>query len=424
MGRWVFTVVCSVTEYLTMNRVVITGLGIYSCLGTSLEAVTRSLYEGKSGIIFDPERKAFGYRSALTGTVERPNLKGLLDRRARVMLPEQGEYAYMATLEALANARMDQDYIDSREAGILYGNDSSAASVIHGIDVMREKKDTMLVGSGSVFQTMNSTVTMNLATIFKLRGINLTVSAACASGSHAIGLGYHFIKSGLQECVICGGAQEVNKYSMGNFDALSAFSIREGEPTKASRPFDRDRDGLIPSGGAATVILESLESAQKRGAPIIAEVLGYGFSSNGGHISNPTVDGPVRALSMALKDAGLQPGDIEYINAHATSTPVGDASEAKAIDAVFGATRPWVSSTKSMTGHECWMAGASEIVYASLMMQHGFIAPNINFENPDEDSARLNIVKSTLNKNFEIFLSNSFGFGGTNSSLIARKWNR
>lgn len=406
-----------------MNRVVITGLGIYSCIGINLDEVRQSLYEGKSGIVVDQERKQFGYRSGLTGFVQKPVLKGILDRRARVMLPEQGEYAYMATSEALKNAGIDQDYLDKHEVGVLYGNDSSAQPVIEAIDIIREKKDTMLVGSGSVFQTMNSTVTMNLATIFKLKGINLTISAACASGSHAIGMGYHFIKSGLQDCIICGGAQEINRYSMGNFDALSAFSIREDEATKASRPFDRDRDGLIPSGGAATVILESLESAQKRGATILGEVIGYGFSSNGGHISNPTVDGPVRALSMALKDAGVRVGDVEYINAHATSTPAGDSSEAKAIYHVFGTSDPYVSSTKSMTGHECWMAGASEIVYSMLMMENGFIAPNINFENPDEDSARLNIVSKTLLKDFDIFLSNSFGFGGTNSSLIVKKSN-
>jgi 3-oxoacyl-[acyl-carrier-protein] synthase-1 len=406
-----------------MNRVVITGLGIYSCIGTNLDDVRQSLYEGKSGIVVDQGRKQFGYRSGLTGFVPKPALKGILDRRARVMLPEQGEYAYMATFEALNNAGMDLDYLEKHEVGVLYGNDSSAQSVIEAIDIIREKKDTMLVGSGSVFQTMNSTVTMNLATIFKLKGINLTISAACASGSHAIGMGYHFIKSGLQDCIICGGAQEINHYSMGNFDALSAFSIREEEATRASRPFDRDRDGLIPSGGAATVILESLESAQKRGATILGEVIGYGFSSNGGHISNPTVDGPVRALSMALKDAGLQARDVEYINAHATSTPAGDTSEAKALYHVFGDSDPYVSSTKSMTGHECWMAGASEIVYSMLMMENGFIAPNINFENPDEDSSRLNIVTETLVKDFDIFLSNSFGFGGTNSSLIIKKTN-
>ncbi len=397
-------------------------MGIYSCLGKNLEDVAKSLYEGKSGIILDHIRKEFGYRSGLTGFVEKPVLKGVLDRRARIMLPEQGEYAYVATSEALQNAGIDADYLAQHEVGIIYGNDSSAAPVIEATDIIRAKKDTTLLGSGSVFQTMNSTVTMNLATIFKLRGINFTVSAACASGSHAIGLGYHFIKTGLQEMVICGGAQEINHLSMGSFDALSAFSVRENEPSKASRPFDRDRDGLIPSGGAATVIVESLDSALRRGATILGEIVGYGFSSNGGHISNPTVEGPVRALSMALKDASLQSKNVDYINAHATSTPAGDSSEAKAIDEVFGSSRPYVSSTKSMTGHECWMAGASEIIYSMLMMQNGFIAPNINFENPDEDSAKLNIVKNTISADINIFLSNSFGFGGTNSSLIVKKY--
>ena len=406
-----------------MNRVVITGMGIYSCIGKNLEEVTQSLYKGKSGIVLDQIRKDFGYRSGLTGYVERPELKGLLDRRARIMLPEQGEYAFIATLEALKNAGIDDDYIRDTEVGVLYGNDSSAKAVIEANDIIVKKKDTMLIGSGSVFRSMNSTVTMNLATIFKLRGVNFTISAACASGSHAIGLGYNFIKTGLQDCIICGGAQEVNHFSMGNFDALSAFSILESDPTKASRPFDKNRDGLIPSGGAATIILESLESAQRRGANILAEVIGYGFSSNGGHISNPTVDGPARALSMAIKNAGLNPKDIPYINAHATSTPAGDSSEAKAIYEVFGDANPYVSSTKSMTGHECWMAGASEIVYSMLMMQNSFIAPNINFENPDEDSAKLNIVKNTIEKDIDLFLSNSFGFGGTNSSLIVKKFN-
>jgi 3-oxoacyl-[acyl-carrier-protein] synthase-1 len=404
-----------------MNRVVITGMGIYSCIGKNLDEVRDSLYKGKSGLILDPVRKEYGYRSGLTGFVEKPDLKGKLDRRARIMLPQQGEYAYLATIEALENAGIDEDYIAANEIGILYGNDSSGKSIIEANDIIREKKDTTLVGSGAVFQTMNSTVTMNLATIFKLRGVNFTISAACASGSHSIGLGYHFIKSGLQDCIICGGAQEINHLSMGTFDALSAFSIRENDPTKASRPFDRDRDGLIPSGGAATVILESLESAQKRGAKILGEVIGYGFSSNGGHISNPTVDGPVRSLHMAMKDAGILAADVDYINAHATSTPAGDASEAKAIDEVFGHHKPFVSSTKSMTGHECWMAGASEIVYSVLMMQNSFVAPNINFENPDDDSAKLNIVKSAVEKDIVVFLSNSFGFGGTNSSLIIRK---
>jgi len=405
-----------------MNRVVITGLGIYSCIGKNLAEVKDSLYAGRSGIRFLQERKDFGYVSALSGTVERPNLKGVLDRRARLMMPEQAEFAFVSAQEALQVAGIDNDYLERHEIGLLFGNDSSAQPTVEGVDIVREKKHTMALGSGYVFQTMNSAVNMNLATIFKIRGINFSVSAACASGSHAIGLGYTFIRTGMQEMVICGGAQEVNIYSMPYFDSIAAFSRRESEPAKASRPFDRDRDGLVPSGGAATVILESLESARRRGATILGEVIGYGFSSNGSHISNPTVEGPQTSLERALRDAGVQPGDIDYINAHATSTKAGDASEAKAIHNLFGGSRPYVSSTKSMTGHECWMAGASEIVYSMLMMQNNFIAPNINFENPDEDSAHLNIATSTVDKNIDTFLSNSFGFGGTNSSLIVKKW--
>jgi len=234
-------------------------------------------------------------------------------------------------------------------------------------------------------------------------------------------MAYLLIKQGLQECVVCGGAEEVNRYSVGNFDALSAFSIREEEPAKASRPFDKNRDGLVPSGGAATLVLESYESAVKRGATILGEVVGYGFSSNGDHISVPNVDGPMRSLKMALKDAGLEVEEIAYVNAHATSTPLGDQNEARAIAEVFGAHKPYVTSTKSQTGHEMWMAGASEVIYSMLMMQGGFIAPNLNFEEGDEASSLLNIPAERVEMEFDTFLSNSFGFGGTNSTLIVRK---
>ncbi len=403
------------------KRVVITGMGIYSCIGKSLDEVKKSLYEGKSGIIFSSERKEFGYRSALTGWVENPDLKSLLGRRERISMGQESEFAYMATIEALKNAKIDNDFFKNNEVGILYGNDSVAESVILTNDKIREKKDTTLVGSGAVFKTMNSTVTMNLSTLFQLRGINLSISAACASGSHSVGLGYLMIQSGLQDIIICGGAQEINTYAMGSFDGLGVFSMRESEPTKASRPFDAHRDGLVPSGGAATLILESYESAVKRGANIIAEVIGYGFSSNGGHISTPNVEGPARAMERALQNAEIQSSNIDYINAHATSTPIGDANEAKAIHQIFGSKIP-VSSTKSMTGHECWMAGASEIVYSVLMMQNDFIAPNINVESLDDDSKKLNIITETQNRNINAFLSNSFGFGGTNSALIVRKF--
>ncbi len=404
-----------------MSRVVITGMGIYSCLGKNLEEVKNSLYQGKSGIIFSQERKDFGYRSALTGFVERPDLKNLLNRRQRISMGEESEYAYMATIEALEKAGIQTGFFDENEVGILYGNDSVAKAVIESIDTIRETKDTTLVGSGAIFKSMNSTVTMNLATIFKLRGINMTISAACASGSHSIGLGYLLIKQGLQDMIICGGAQELNHYGMSSFDGLGVFSVRENEPEKASRPFDKNRDGLIPSGGAATIILESYESAVKRGATILGEVIGYGFSSNGDHISTPNVDGPKRAMQMALEQADVQPEEVGYINAHATSTPIGDANEAQAIDSIFG-NNPYVSSTKSMTGHECWMAGTSEIVYSLLMMHHSFIAPNINLEEADEAAKNLKLAEKTIDHKFDMFLSNSFGFGGTNSALVVKRF--
>lgn len=403
------------------RRVVITGMGIWSCLGTTLEEVKNSLYSGKSGIGFEPERLAYGYRSGLTGIVAKPKLKGVLDRRMRVGLPEEGEYAFMATKEAFEMAGIDADYADRQEIGVIYGNDSTAKPVIEASKIMEEKHDSALLGSGYIFQSMNSTVTMNLSTIFRLRGVNFTVSAACASGSHAVGLGYMLIKQGLQEMVVCGGAQETNFYSMATFDALSAFSVRMDDPTKASRPFDRDRDGLIPSGGAATLILEDYDHAIARGATILGEVCGYGFSSNGGGISQPSDVGSEIAMLRAMKDAGVAACDIDYVNAHATSTLQGDMFEAIALDRIFHSQRALISSTKSMTGHECWMAGASEVVYSLLMMQHNFVAPNINLENPDQYSEKINLTAHTVDTEVNTVLSNSFGFGGTNSALVLKK---
>lgn len=402
------------------KRVVITGMGIYSCLGENLEKVKDSLYDGVSGIVLEQTRKEMGFRSGLTAKITVPDLKKELSRNQRVFMPEQAKYAYVATAEALKNAKLDADYMMAHEIGILYGNDSSTEPVMKSVDTMRDTKDTTRIGSGGIFQSMNSSITMNLGCIFKTKGINLTVSGACASGSHAIGLGALLIKAGLQDCIICGGAQEVNPYSVCSFDGISAFSIRESEPAKASRPFDRDRDGLVPGGGGATLILESYESAVKRGAPIIAEVCGYGFSGNGDHISVPNVDGPTRSLQMAIKQAGIDIREIGYVNAHATSTPVGDRNEAKALHCVLGEHKPEITSTKSQTGHEMWMAGASEVIYSILMMKNDFIAPNLNFENPDEDSALLNIPAKRIEKRFDTFLSNSFGFGGTNSSLVVK----
>jgi len=404
------------------KRVVITGIGIYSCIGKNIQEVTESLKEGGSGIGIDSVRKEMGYRSTLTGIIDTPDLKGVLSRRQRVSLAEQAMYAYVSTKEALGNARIDDKFLDNNIIGIIFGNDSSAKAVMESIDKIREKNDTTLLGSGSIFQSMNSTVTMNLSTIFKIKGVNFTISAACSSGGHSIGTAYNLIKSGMQDTIICGGAQEVNPHAFGSFDGLGVFSVKEKYPKKASSPFDKDRDGLIPSGGGATLVLESLESALMRGAPIIAEVVGYGFSSNGKHISAPDVGGQIRSIKMALENANILPEEIDYINAHATSTPLGDACEAEAIHSIFKDHNTPVSSTKSMTGHECWMSGASEIIYSIIMMQNSFIAPNINFKKSEESLAEINIIAKPLKKALNTIMSNSFGFGGTNSNIIIKKY--
>lgn len=405
-----------------MKRVVITGMGIWSCLGTTIEEVKESLYNGKSGIGIEEIRKGYGYQSPLTGIVKTPVLKGLIDRHLRRGLSEEAEYAFMASLQAFQMANINQDYLDNNEIGCIFGNDSSAKPVIETHKIMEEKRDTQLLGQSFIFQSMNSTVTMNLSTIFKLKGVNFTISAACASGSHSIGLAYMLIKNGLQETVLCGGAQETNFYSMASFDALGAFSKNIDNPEKASRPFDKDRDGLVPSGGAAALVLEDYDHAVARGANIIAEVVGYGFSSNGTSvISQPSDEGCLRAMERAMKDANVEPKDIDYINAHATSTKQGDMYEAMAIGKLFKGEKALVSSTKSMTGHECWMAGASEVVYSLIMMQNNFVAPNINLENKDEYSEPLNIPTKAVETELNTILSNSFGFGGTNSALILKK---
>lgn len=404
------------------RRVVITGMGIWSCLGTTIEQVAESLKAGKSGIGVEEKRLEYGYRSPLTGIVPKPELKGLIDRHLRRGLSEEAEYAYMASLQAFKMAGVSQEWLDTNECGCIFGNDSSARPVIEAHEILLEKHDTELLGQSYIFQAMNSTVTMNLSTIFRLKGVNFTVSAACASGSHSVGLAYMMIRSGLQNMVLCGGAQETNYYSMASFDAIGAFSKNTANPRGASRPFDKNRDGLVPSGGGAALVLEDYDHAVARGASIIAEVLGYGFSSNGTSvISQPSDEGCERAMRRAMEGAGVKADEIDYINAHATGTRQGDIFEAMAIDRIFRGEHALVSSTKSMTGHECWMAGASELVYSLIMMNSGFVAPNINLEEPDESAAHLNLARETVFTPVTTVLSNSFGFGGTNSAIVLRR---
>ena len=406
-----------------MRRVVVTGMGIWSCIGRNKEEVVASLRAGKSGIGYDEARKEYGFRSPLTGIVETPDIKALLHRRLRTGMSQEAMYAYMASREAFTQAGIEEQYLLENEVGILFGNDSTALPTVEMHEQMLAKHDTALLGSGLIFQSMNSTVNMNLSTIFHLRGINFSVSAACASGSHSIGLGTMFIRQGLQDMVLVGGAQEVNPYAMAAFDALGTFSSRVGEPAKASRPFDSDRDGLVPSGGAAALVLEEYEHAVARGATILAEVCGYGFSGNGGGISQPSSEGSFIAMQRALAEAGISADEIDYVNAHATSTKQGDEEEAIALARLFSGKKAWISSTKSMTGHECWMAGASEAVYSILMMQEGFVAPNINLEHVDPCAAELKLARQAIVMPVNIVLSNSFGFGGTNSAIVLRRIN-
>ena len=403
------------------RRVVVTGMGIWSCIGQNLDEVTASLRAGKSGIGVDESRTAFGFHSPLTGIVPRPDLKPYLDRRMRNCLADETEYAYMAAREAFGMAGIEENYLLNNEVGIIFGNDSTGKAVVDATKRMEEMKDSFLIGAGAIFQSMNSTVTMNLSTIFHLRGINFTISAACSSGAHSVGMAYLLIKQGLQDMILTGGAQEVNHIATAAFDGLNAFSKRADAPAKASRPFDKNRDGLVPSGGAAALVLEEYEHAVARGAMVLGEVVGYGFASNGLAISQPASEGSMRAMQRALDDAGVSADEVDYINAHATSTILGDRAEAEALSELFGGKKAVISSTKSMTGHECWMAGASEIVYSLLMMKNNFIAPNINLEEIDEAAKALNINTETLNMKLNVVLSNSFGFGGTNCAIVIKR---
>lgn len=399
--------------------VAITGMGIVSCLGLTLDDVSDALQSGRSGIVLDQARVDAGFRSPLSGKIRdfNPRNWGLTRKHLKTM-GEPAQYGYAAARDAIADAGLSDEDLRNHRCGIIMGNDSTAKAVLESHRTWTDDGATRFIGSGYVFQGMNSTVTMNLATLFGIQGANWTLSGACASGAHALGQAFHLIRAGLQDIVLAGGTQETNLESMGSFDALSAFSTRTENPEMASRPFDASCDGLVPSGGGACLVLESAERAKARSANIYGLIKGYGFSSNGNpHLSRPTVEGAVAAMSMALTDAQAEPGDIDYVNAHATSTPLGDAIEAAAINEILGPKTP-ISSTKSMTGHECWMAGASEVVYTSLMARDKFLAPNINFNCLGDDCPKINVIPETSSAEIGLAMSDSFGFGGTNAVLI------
>jgi len=402
------------------KRVVVTGIGIISCLGNDIESVSKSLQNGYAGYEVDPGRIELGFRCPITGVIKNFDPKNYLDRKRRKTMSLSTVWAYAAAEQAVKDSGLQQNELASSETGVIFGHDSVSQPSIEMADELKAAKETKMLGSGYIFQIMDSTVTMNLSTIFKTKGANWSIAAACASGSHSVGQAAELIKNGHQERVLAGGAQEINWHSMASFDALGAFSINHSDVKKASRPFDKTRDGLIPSGGGACLVLERMDLAVKRGAKIYAEILGYSFSSDGEDLSIPDGIGAELAIRKVLKQTGVKPDEIDYINAHATSTPGGDKKEAWAINQVFG-NRPYVSSTKSMTGHECWMAGASELIYSILMMRDGFLAPNINFSEGDEVTSKINVINKKIDYKPELILSNSFGFGGTNAAIILKK---
>ena len=402
-----------------MHHVAITGVGIISCLGLEPETVGAALAAGQSGIVVDDERRRRGFRSPLTAAIRGFNARDWLGRKQRKTMTEYSIQAWAATQQALEMAGLQPDDWQNEQTGLIFGNDSSCLAAIEQVDSVREHEATGSIGSGCIFRSMTSNITMNLNALLGTRGISMCISSACSSGGHGIGLGLDLIRHGRQQRVICGGAQEINWESMCSFDALDAFSTRTDEPARACRPFDRDRDGLVPGGGAAVVVLERLDEARARGATVLGRVAGYGFSADGAALAVPTRTGIAQAMRAALADAAAEPDAVDYVCAHATSTPNGDAAEAANIEAVFGAgTTPPVSSLKSMTGHELWMAGAAQVVYTVIMRQQGFTAANINFDAPDEATAGLNIITETRAEPPSLALCNSAGFGGTNAALV------
>jgi 3-oxoacyl-[acyl-carrier-protein] synthase-1 len=410
---------------MSLNRVAITGVGIISCLGCDSQTVTAALRAGRSGIVVDEQRLELGFRSPLTGRINDFDEKKVLSRKERKTMPDFAVQAYAAAQQALDLSGLAAQELRNPDTGIIFGCDSSCLAAIEQVDLLRARHETKAIGSGHIFRSMTSNITMNLNTLFGTQGACWTLSSACSSGGHAIGQAADLIALGRQKRMICGGAQEINWQSMCSFDGLGAFSPSYADPATACRPFDKQRDGLVPSGGAAALVLEDYALAQARGANILGEVMAYAFSSDGETLSVPSRGGLQRAMREALVRAQLQPADIDYLCAHATGTPAGDGAEAENIKAVFGADSagvavPWVSSLKSMTGHELWMSGAAQVVYSVLMAQGGFIAPNINFSNPDEHSAGLKIATQTIEQAPELVLCNSAGFGGTNATLVLR----
>lgn len=404
-----------------MKRVVITGLGVISSIGNNKEEVLASLKEGKSGIEFVPEFAEVGMRSQVAGTIKL-NPAELIDRKVYRFMGDAAAYAYLSMKEAIEDSGLTEDQVSNDRTGLVIGaGTGSAHSQLVACDAVRGPRGVKAVGPYAVTKTMASSVSACLATPYKIRGVNYSISSACATSAHCIGHATELIQLGKQDVVFAGGAEELSWECATEFDAMGAVSTKYNDnPTKASRAYDANRDGFVIAGGGAVVVVEELEHALARGAKIYAEIVGYGATSDGYDMVAPSGEGAERCMRQALATVN---GEVEYINVHGTSTPVGDVKELGAIKNVFGDKKPAISSTKSMTGHSLGAAGAHEAIYSLLMLENGFIAPSINIETLDEQAEGLNIVTERQDKALTTVMSNSFGFGGTNACLVFQKYN-
>jgi 3-oxoacyl-[acyl-carrier-protein] synthase-1 len=403
-----------------MKRVVITGMGIVSCLGNNKAAVLEALQTGRSGIRFREDYKELGFRSQVAGTID-IDFAALIDRKQLRFMGDAAAYTYLAMQEAIADSGLSESEVSNPRAGIIAGSGgASSANLIEAADILRNK-GLKRVGPYRVTQTMSSTVSACVATPFKIKGVNYSISSACATSAHCIGNGMELIQSGKQDIVFAGGGEEEHWTLSCLFDAMGALSSKYNDtPTQASRPYDANRDGFVISGGGGIVVLEELEHAKARGAHIYAEVVGYGATSDGYDMVAPSGEGAIRCMQQALATVD---GPIDYINSHGTSTPAGDIQELNAMKAVFaGKTVPAISSTKSLAGHSLGATGVHEAIYSLLMMQHNFIAASANIETLDAAAEGMPIAR-TLQQNVTLnrILSNSFGFGGTNASLVFQR---
>jgi 3-oxoacyl-[acyl-carrier-protein] synthase-1 len=409
---------------MAKRQIAVTGFGINSALGNGIDVNTEGLRSGRSGIVSTrPEWVEHKFKSQVAGNISMDGLEELFDRKQRRFLCDAALLAGAAMKDAIAHARLSDEQVQSPDTGIIVGTGAGASITDVFFMCQRlQKRGAAKVGAYHVPLIMGSSLSANLGSIFQIHGHSYTITSACATSAHAIMIGMDTIRLGRQNRVFVGGAEDVNVYAAGSFDGMNALSSAfNDEPERASRPLDKDRDGFVFSGGSGILVLEELEMARARGATIYAVIAGAAASCDGDQMVVPNGVGALKAMDAAILDAGLTPSDIDYVNLHGTSTPIGDIAELKGVINVFGNDVPPFSSTKSMTGHALGAAGAHEAIFSIIMLQHGFMAPSINVDNPDTLVGDLPIVKQTTKADIKVALSNSFGFGGTNCSLVISK---